>query len=544
MLLAASILPVLHRSRRIVDLGRERGVLRRDAARDDRARRLRQPDVQLPAAVQQAGPELLDRRRRSTRCSACRSACSGCRSRSARSSLILTAFFLARAAPIRRTEPRAGTRSKRRCGRRSAWPSRRGSMMFGRRIFIDIYISMFMALTLLFFALAERYPGAAAAVPAADVRVGRSGRADKGPGGGGAAGAGLRRSTCVVHGELRRVREMMIPAGVVVVLAIVVPVVRRALSALRLDLHHVVLRRREHRALHRGRRRRDAPRAAVLPAGRVQRFVPVVAVPVRRGRRCGWPMARAHGHVARLATAPTQTSPRISRPRRCCGSGSSASSRFFTFSAAKQDLYIFPIVPAVAALGGLFIARETAGRRAARPRSLRVTAGVDRLAPRGRRARDAVHLPDRREGLRAGRRRVRRRRGRDRRRRRAGARAARTARGAALAVVVLSLVTLNWVFVIRVLPSFERYKPVPPLSAAIQRAACRRRRGRALQRRAAEHGVLPRRHIDILFDHDAFLQTAARRPHACYAVLSRDRLRAARPRDRRRRHACSIGGRR
>src|SRR6185503_11599315 len=31
-------------------------------------------------------------------------------------------------------------------------------VMFGRRIFIDIYISMFMALTLTFFALAERYP--------------------------------------------------------------------------------------------------------------------------------------------------------------------------------------------------------------------------------------------------------------------------------------------------------------------------------------------------------------------------------------------------
>ena len=31
-------------------------------------------------------------------------------------------------------------------------------LMFARRIFIDIYISMFMALTLLFFALAERYP--------------------------------------------------------------------------------------------------------------------------------------------------------------------------------------------------------------------------------------------------------------------------------------------------------------------------------------------------------------------------------------------------
>ena len=31
-------------------------------------------------------------------------------------------------------------------------------LMFARRIFIDIYISLFMALTLLFFALAERYP--------------------------------------------------------------------------------------------------------------------------------------------------------------------------------------------------------------------------------------------------------------------------------------------------------------------------------------------------------------------------------------------------
>ena len=65
-------------------------------------------------------------------------------------------------------------------------------MMFGRRIFIDIYISMFMAGTLLFFALAERYPGTAAAVPAADVCVGRSGRADEGPCGGGASGAGVR----------------------------------------------------------------------------------------------------------------------------------------------------------------------------------------------------------------------------------------------------------------------------------------------------------------------------------------------------------------
>ena len=71
--------------------------------------------------------------------------------------------------------------SRRMAGRRSGWPSSPRLLMFSRRIFIDIYISMFMALTLLFFALAERYPGAAAAVPDADVRRGRPRRADQGP---------------------------------------------------------------------------------------------------------------------------------------------------------------------------------------------------------------------------------------------------------------------------------------------------------------------------------------------------------------------------
>ena len=77
---------------------------------------------------------------------------------------------------------------------------------------------------------------------------------------------------------------------------------------------------------------------------------------------------------------------------------------FFSFSAAKQDLYIFPIVPVVAALGGLLIARS---RRDGTPewlRSLRVTAGGDRRAAGGCGARDAVHLPIGRDGLRAERR--------------------------------------------------------------------------------------------------------------------------------------------
>src|SRR5262249_55058530 len=76
----------------------------------------------------------------------------------------------------------------------------------------------------------------------------------------------------------------------------------------------------------------------------------------------------------------------------------------------------------------------------------------------------------------------------------------------ALVVVLVSLVTLNWVFIIWVLPSFERYKPVPPLTAAIQ--------GRLAQGDVVAHYnvALPSmvyylgRHIEILFDRERFLK--------------------------------------
>ena len=84
------------------------------------------PDLQLPAAAQQAGPELLDRRRLLQGCSASRSACSG-----------LPIALAPWADPRDRVLPRlarlAGCVRSRRslaskpaCGRRSAWPSRRG----------------------------------------------------------------------------------------------------------------------------------------------------------------------------------------------------------------------------------------------------------------------------------------------------------------------------------------------------------------------------------------------------------------------------------
>ncbi len=139
-----------------------------------------------------------------------------------------------------------------------------------------------MALTLLCFALAERYPerrrlflllmyGAvglgmltkgpvAAALPGAGVR-GLSARARR-------AAPGPRDDDS--RRDPRRPGDRR-------------ALVRRALPSLRLDLHRVVLRRRERRALHRRGRRRDPARTVLLRAGGLQRFLPLVAGPVRGG---------------------------------------------------------------------------------------------------------------------------------------------------------------------------------------------------------------------------------------------------------------------
>src|SRR6185295_4456074 len=61
------------------------------------------------------------------------------------------------------------------------------------------------------------------------------------------------------------------------------PLVCGAVSALRLDLHHVVHRRRKHRTVYGGLRRRTATRSVVLSPGCLQRFLSVVAVPVWGG---------------------------------------------------------------------------------------------------------------------------------------------------------------------------------------------------------------------------------------------------------------------
>jgi 4-amino-4-deoxy-L-arabinose transferase-like glycosyltransferase len=392
-------------------------------------------------------------------------------------------------------------------------------MMFGRRIFIDIYISMFMALTLLFFALAERYPQRRRSFLLLMYASVGLGVLTKGP-----VAAALPALVfaiyLVVHGELKRIREMMLPAGVAVVLAIAVPWYAA--------LYH---------------RYGWTYITSFFVGENIARYTEGLGVETRRGpffyvpvvfsdgfpwslclfgaAGLWWADWRAFRHEPAGGGLETRTHGDrhlAFRIRTLLWIWVLGIVAFFSFSAAKQDLYIFPIVPAVAALAGLFVAREDAAGTPARPMSLRITAGVIGLllavAGAGTlyifQAGGKVYALDGAAfvGTLAA---------------IGGAVAvvlasANRAR-AALAVVLLSLVTLNWAFVIRVLPSFERYKPVPPLSATI--------RARMTDGAVVAHYnvALPSmvyylgRHIEILFDRDVFLDLL-RGDRRVFAVLS------------------------
>ena len=96
-------------------------------------------------------------------------------------------------------------------------------------------------------------------------------------------------------------------------------------------------------------------------------------------------------------------------------------------------------------------------------------------------------------------------------------------------ILVAAVIAVNWVFVIRVLPDFERYKPVAPMSETI---AAKLQPGDAV---ASYQVALPSmvfylgRHVDQYFDAQSFV-AAMRSGRGVYAVLSRndyDALRAS-----------------
>jgi 4-amino-4-deoxy-L-arabinose transferase-like glycosyltransferase len=316
-------------------------------------------------------------------------------------------------------------------------------VMFARRIFIDIWITAFLSLTLVFFALSERYPERRRRyLVLMYVSIGL-GVMTKGP-----VAIALPALAFAlylgVRREWKRVTEMMVPLGIVIVAVIVVP----WYAALYHEHGWTYIR-------------------SFLISENVERFTSGVGV---RQPRPPWfylPIVLSDSFPWSLllpcaAVAAWKARTRVETLLWCW---IAAIVGFFSLSVGKQDLYIFPIVSAVAALGGLMIERGLSDDRWKRWLSLTLAGGGALLALAGAAVLFLFETSGRVYALDAavivgaiglaggvltvffG-----------------GAR-----RPAAAALSLLAaVIAVNWAFVLCVLPEFERYKPVPEFSRILQ----------------------------------------------------------------------------
>jgi 4-amino-4-deoxy-L-arabinose transferase-like glycosyltransferase len=402
--------------------------------------------------------------------------------------LIASAFFLARAASPDGAPNAAG------------WWAALGLaisprlVMFARRIFIDIYLSMFMALMLLFFALAERYPARRRLFLILMYVCVGLGVLTKGP-------VALVLPALVfgcyllAHRELGRLREMLIPLGALIMLAIVVP---------------------WYAALYAGAG--WAPIVSFVLGENVARYTEGLGVNASRGPLFYLPVVFSDAFPWSVFLFVAAAAWVDDRRRRVSDRDAGFRVRtllwlwilvivaFFTLSAAKQDLYIFPIVPAIAALAGVTVARglERESTHAPGITGLRMSAVVigallmilgagllylfqTSLAVytlEGTALAGGIAI--------------------------AGGACAlvlalvKRSREALLAIAAV-MIAVNWVFVLRVLPSFEAYKPAPGFATVLQA------RAGPNDQIVTYNVALPslvyylRRHTDVFYDHEPVL---------------------------------------
>jgi len=368
-------------------------------------------------------------------------------------------------------------------------------VMFARRIFIDIWITAFMALTLTFFALSERYPERRRLfLILMYVSVGL-GALTKGP-----VAIALPALAfglyLVVTRDLRRVLNMMLPLGIVIVAAIVVP------------WYYALYREHGWTYI-----------SSFLINENVERFTQGVGVRQPRPIWFYLPVVLSDSFpwsvLLFAAAAAWKQRTRIETLLWCW---IAAIVVFFSFSAGKQDLYIFPIVPAVAALGGVAIQRGLSQPewRGWLTRTLAVTGFL--LAVAGGAVVWLFDMAGRVYALDGA--------------LTVGAIALAggivtlflglSNRTAAAAMTLLAAtVAVNWTAVVRVLPEFERYKPVPGFSETL------RQRLQPDDVVAHYQVALPsmvfylQRHVAQYFDEAPFIDTM-KSDKRVYAVLSAD----------------------
>jgi 4-amino-4-deoxy-L-arabinose transferase-like glycosyltransferase len=371
--------------------------------------------------------------------------------------MLIAVWFIARAASTERLAPVLATLGL------AAGPR---FFMFSRRIFVDMAVTAMMTLTLLFFVLAERYPARRRLFLVLMYVCVGLGVLTKGP-----VAAVIPLAVFVaylaVHRELHRVREMMIPAGTLIALAIAAP--WYVALYLQHGWTHIT---------------------GFFVGENLARFTETIGVqqrgvffylPVLLSDTLPWSLCLpAVVMTWRRDRGTDEPSLRI---RTLLLLWIAITVVLFSLSRTKQDLYIFPIVTAVAALGGDWIARRLGSRYPAG--SGHHGGGAVRLQPDnwlrwtltafgvvmmllgagvlylfsgdrtvytidGARASSMIAivggavvtiLPWRRKYV------------------------------AAVSAVLVVLIAFNWILALRALPDFERYKPVVPLSRVIEQRA-------------------------------------------------------------------------
>ena len=332
--------------------------------------------------------------------------------------------------------------------------------MFSRRIFVDMAVTAMMTLTLLFFVLAERYPSRRRLfLVLMYVAVGL-GVLTKGP-----VAAVLPFVVFVaylaIHRELGRLRQMMIPAGALIALAIAAP-------------WYVALYM-QHGWTH---------ITAFFIGENIGRFTETIGVqarawhfyiPVLLSDMLPWSLCLPAVVVTWWADRRREPGAVSVRIRTLLLLWIAIIVVVFSLSQTKQDLYIFPIVAAVAVLGGDWVARGLA-RRSVRLQAdpaagrwftgtwtvfgivmtllgvgvLYLFSGDRTVYIDGTRAAAMITIVG---GLVVA---ALPWRGRD---------------AVAVSAALLVFIAFNWILAVRALPDFERYKPVVPLSRIIEERA-------------------------------------------------------------------------
>lgn len=334
-------------------------------------------------------------------------------------------------------------------------------LMFSRRIMIDVYLAMFMALALLMFALAESWPERRRLYLMLTYTCIGLGVITKGP-----VAAALPAVALIVylaaHRRLNRLREMMLPAGLIIVCAIVLPwYVAIYFQHGWSHIESFVLK--------------DNLSRFAQPVWGPRRGY-FFYIPVMIGDFFPWslflfPMlwcavrSWLAGRQASRAFSEEETRP-SARTSMLFAVWIAVIVVFFSLSKSKEDLYILPVYPAAAALVGGLLAHLLSSERS-RERELNrwttltlavVIAGAgvatfylfgEEMQPYRLAGASLIGCAAVVGGLAS-----------------AAAALVNRTRSAVLATA-LTMTVCNWVFVLWTLPDFERYKPVKPVCEVI-----------------------------------------------------------------------------